>query len=295
MPRKDKIDTAGALMLVGLAVLFGFNQVTIKVVNMGFNPVFAAGLRSVIAVVAILVWMRLRHVPVRVAAGTRGVGVVMGVIFAAEFLCIYLALDYTSVTRATVILYSMPVWFALAAHFFLPSERITPIKAAGLALAFAGMAVAMVDKGSAPAGASTWLGDVLALGGALGWAAVTFAARRAGAKGVGPEMQLFWMVAVSAPLLILAAPLFGDWLRVPGVLPVVGLVLAGGFLLWFWLLGRYPAAGVASFSFLSPILGLFLGWAILDEPLSPMLIGAAGLVALGLVLINRPAQVPQKV
>jgi drug/metabolite transporter (DMT)-like permease len=46
---------------------------------------------------------------------------------------------------------------------------------------------------------------------------------------------------------------------------------------------------------LNPILGLFLGWALLNEPVSALLLGAGALVALGLVLINRPAQVPQKV
>jgi drug/metabolite transporter (DMT)-like permease len=301
MQRKTQIDALGAGLLIGLAVLFGFNQVTIKLVNNGFNPVFAAGLRSVIAIVAVLVWMRIKGITLHVVPGTVPVGLAMGAIFAAEFLCIYLALDYTSVTRATVILYSMPVWFALAAHVLLPGERITAQKALGLALAFCGMAAAIFDKGSAPAGASTLVGDLLALGGAIGWACVTFAARAAGARGVSPEMQLLWMVTISAPLLVLAAPLFGDWLRAPGAVSLGALlfqgtvVVAGGFLLWFWLLGRYPASGVASFSFLSPILGLFLGWALLNEPVSALLLGAGALVALGLVLINRPAQVPQKV
>lgn len=301
MHQKAEIDSLAAGLLIGLAFLFGFNQVTIKIVNQGFNPVYAAGLRSVIATLAIVIWMRMRGLSLAVVKGSVPVGVLMGLVFAAEFLCIYLALDYTSVTRATVILYSMPVWFALAAHFLLPGERITPLKALGLALAFTGMAAAMVDQGSVPDGVSTLTGDLLALGGALGWAAVAFAARAAGARGVSPEMQLLWMVAVSAPILIIAAPMFGNWLRAPDLLSISSLVfqgvviVAGGFLLWFWLLARYRASGVAGFAFLSPILGLFLGWLLLGEPISPLLLGAGALVALGIVLINRPSQVPQKV
>ena len=41
------------------------------------------------------------------------------------FLFLFLALDLTAVSRASVIFYSMPVWFAIMAHFGLPSERIT--------------------------------------------------------------------------------------------------------------------------------------------------------------------------
>jgi drug/metabolite transporter (DMT)-like permease len=301
MQRKTELDTLAMVLLIGLAMLFGFNQVSIKVVNLGFNPVFASGVRSVIATLAVVIWMRARGIRIIVTPGSVPIGIVMGLVFAAEFLCLYLALDHTTVTRSTIILYSMPVWLAIAAHFFLAGERITPLKALGLALAFVGMAGAILDQGSAAGATATLTGDLLALGAAFGWAAVAFTARKAGERGVSPEMQLLWMVAISAPLLLIAAPFFGDLLRQPDALSIGGLVFQGvvvvaaGFLLWFWLLARYPANGVAGFGFLAPLLGVFLGWALLDEPLSPLLLGAGALVILGLVLINRPSQVPQKV
>ena len=37
-----------------------------------------------------------------------------------------------SVSRASVIFYSMPVWFALMAHVALPGERITRLRGIGL-------------------------------------------------------------------------------------------------------------------------------------------------------------------
>jgi drug/metabolite transporter (DMT)-like permease len=68
------------------------------------------------------------------------------------------------------------------------------------------------------------------------------------------------------------------------------------------LLARYPASGVASFSFLTPVFALFLGWAVLGETVGPTILACATLVAIGLILINRPApataaapQVPQNV
>lgn len=294
MTRRAGMDLTGASILVALAVLFGFNQVSIKVVNGGFNPVLAAGLRSALALICVVVWMRWRGIPLRPAPGTLGLGVALGVIFAVEFLCIYLSLDFTTVTRATVILYSMPVWLALAAHWLIPGERITVIKALGLALAFGGMAGAMLDRGSLPDGQSTLVGDLLSLGGALSWAAVALVARHAGARGMTPEQQLVWMVAVSAVVLVLAAPLFGPLLRDVTALEVAALIFQGvlvvavGFVVWFWMLATYPPSGVASFSFLSPVLALYLGWALLGEPVSPGLLGAGALVAVGLVLINWP-------
>ena len=40
MVRKDRIDAFGAVSLVGFSLLLGFNQVVIKVVNEGMQPVF---------------------------------------------------------------------------------------------------------------------------------------------------------------------------------------------------------------------------------------------------------------
>jgi drug/metabolite transporter (DMT)-like permease len=60
-----------------------------------------------------------------------------------------------------------------------------------------------------------------------------------------------------------------------------------GFLSWFWLLTIYRASSVASFSFLSPVLAVFFGWALLGEHIGPAVLAALILVAAGIYLINR--------
>ena len=60
MSKKDKLDFAGVIMLVGFALLLAFNQVVIKITNGGFQPVFSAGIRSVLALFVLLGWMRFR-------------------------------------------------------------------------------------------------------------------------------------------------------------------------------------------------------------------------------------------
>jgi drug/metabolite transporter (DMT)-like permease len=186
----------------------------------------------------------------------------------------------------------------------LPGERITGVRLAGLVLAFGGLVLAIADEGSATA-ENPLLGDALAIGGALGWAAVALLARRGGQRGVGPEMQLLWMVTVSGvALLALSLTVGGPPVRAPDAVSVGALVfqatvvVAGAFLVWFWLLDLYPASTVTSFSFLTPILGVTLGWALLGDPVTLSLALGGALVVAGLVLVNRPArpgQVPQKV
>ena len=113
-------------------------------------------------------------------------------------------------------------------------------------------------------------------------------------------MQLFWMVLVSGPILLLAAPFFGPLVRdlqpehVAGLIFQSSLVVAGGFIGWLWLLSVYPAATVASFSFLTPILAILLGAVFFDESVTAQVMGSAALVALGIVLINRRPRVAKE-
>jgi len=296
MPERRQMDAAGAAMLVGFAALLGFNQVVIKVVNDGLQPVFFAALRSFGATACLWLWMSARGRRPRIAPGTGPAGVLAGVIFATEFVFLFLALDLTTVTRTSVIFYSMPVWLALGAHLLLPGERITPVKALGLAVAFAGVAWAILDR---PAGGQASLsGDLCALGAALGWASIVLAARGTRLRELAPDMQIFWQVSVSGPILLALSLAFGPFIRDLAPIHLWGLgfqivvMVSFGFVFWFWLLSIYPAAGVASFSFLAPIFGFAFGWLILGEEVGWSLAGALVLVSAGLVLINRPAKAP---
>lgn len=291
MERKPGIDTFGALALTGFALLLAFNQVVIKVTNGGLQPVFFAGLRSLGAVVFVWLWLRYRNIPLHFPPRALAAGLLTGVLFAGEFLCLFVALDLTTVARSGIIFYSMPLWMAVIAHFATPDDRVSPVKALGLALALGGVALAFADRQGGQA--SIW-GDLAALGAAIGWAATAMMAKASPLKQARPEVQLWIQVAVSGPILVLVAPLLGDLVRDLQPIHLWGLafqivvVVSAGFIFWLWLLSIYPASGVASFSFLSPVFSVFLGWWLLGETITPGIWGALVLVAAGIVLINRP-------
>ena len=295
MPRKDSIDRFGAVSLIGIAIILAVNQVVIKLGNQGVGPVFMAGLRSALALVFLLLWMALRGKRFSIDPGTASSGILLGVLFSVEFISLFLALDLTTVARTSILFYSMPVWLTLAAHFLLPGERMGTLKLIGLALAFAGVVVAVLTRGGG-GGEASLLGDIFALVAALSWGAIALATRVLPVQRAIPEMQLFWQLAISAPALILLAPLFGPLLREPtlfhwGLLLYQALFVASfSFLFWFNLLRIYPASSVASFSFLTPVLGVFLGWSLLNEYVGPETFVALALVSVGIVLINRPAR-----
>lgn len=291
MKQQQTMDITGAALLIGFAVVLAFNQVVIKVTNDAFQPAFQAGLRSIGAIVLIWAWMTWKSQSVRLPRRLWPVGAWAGFLFAAEFICLFTALDLTSVARVSILFYSMPVWLAIFAHFLLPGEQLTPARALGLALAMAGVTWAVLERD--PVSGGSILGDVLAIIAALSWAAIALTVRFSRLREETPETQLFVQQLVAAPILIGFGLWVGDSITDPTMLHWAGvmyqtvIVAFAGFLLWFYLVAKYSASGVASFSFLSPVFAVFMGWGILGERIGMGTWGALILVSLGLILINR--------
>ena len=294
MEKKTKIDAFGAIALISFSLLLGINHVVIKIVNLGLNPIFFAGIRSFIAFIFIIIWMKLVDKPIVFNSKYTKISFIAGIIFALEFLFLFLALDFTTVSRNSIIYYSMPLWLTILLFFTKSNEKISFLKFLGLILAFIGVVLSVTNfKINLILNSPNLIGDILAFLAALFWALLIIIAKNSSFSKVSPEMQLLWMVMVSGPILTIFSLFIEDPIRnfqlihIWGILFQSIIVVAGGFLFWLWLLSKYPASGVASFSFLTPIFTIFFGWLILSEVMTFDFLIAAFLVILGLILINR--------
>lgn len=291
--RKDALDFPGFAALFVLTVLLGVNQIFMKLTGAGLSPMFQAALRSVFAALVILIWMLVRRVSFASFRNDVGPGLMIGTAFTLEFIGLYNALDMTTVSRASIIFYSMPMHLSLAAHFLIPGERLTGVKILGLICAFLGVVIVLSDR---PGGEASLAGDLLALLGALGWAAIALIVRVTRISEAPAEAQQLWQLSFSAVTLMALAPLFGPLVRdfepvhVAYMAFQVLAVASFGYLAWFGLLKRYPAAIVASFSFLTPVFAVLLGWLLLGEELHLSTLVSLIFVSLGIVLINRRAR-----
>ena len=110
MERKDRIDALGGAILLSFSLLMGLNQVMIKLVNAGMQPVFQAGLRSACAVLPVLAFALLTRKRLSLTDGSFWPGMLAGIFFAVEFLLLFQAIEYTSVARVSVFFYTMPFW-----------------------------------------------------------------------------------------------------------------------------------------------------------------------------------------
>ena len=236
-------------------------------------------------------WALVLRKRLSVTDGSMPLGIVNGLLFSGEFCLLFLALDYTTVSRVSLFFYTMPVWVALGAHVLVPGERLTLAHVAGLALAVAGAATALGVDVTDP---NAWKGDLLAIGASMFWASIALVSRTTRLSAVTPEMNLLYQLAVSAIVMLIVAPLVGETVRdvTPAIVGIfafqVIVIVAIGFVVWFWILSIYPVGSMASFSLLAPVFGVFFGWLIFDDTLTPRFVASLAMVVAGIVLINRP-------
>jgi len=292
---------AAFALMVLLCAIWGFQQVAIKVAAAGVGPLLQVGLRSAIAAVLVWLWMRLRGQPLVAQDGSFRPGLLVGALFALEFICIFVGLNYTGASRMVVFLYTAPCFTVLGLHLFVPGEKIGWRHAGGVLLAFLGIAVAFGEGAGASANLpQRWIGDLLGILAAIFWAATIVAIRTTPLARISAAKVLLYQLVVSAAIALPLSWLAGEeGLRgelTPQVLAALlylGVVVAfASYLAWFWLLTKYLASRLMVFAFLTPLFGVAFGVLLLGEPMSLRFALAAALVVAGIVLVNAPARRP---
>ena len=281
-------------IVVSLCFLWGMGQVSIKVANRGVSPIFQAALRSVVAALLVLLWARVRALPLLHRDRTFLHGLVIGLLFGTEFVFIYFGLSYTTASHAVLFLYTAPFFVALGAHWLLPNEPLTGRKLAGLILAFAGVIATLWDSLGRPTRLQI-AGDLMSMTGGLLWAATSLYLKRVVRSSMTPSQMLFYQLGVSAvQLSAMAVLLEPQWIRDIGPLVIASLAYQGiivafaSYLVWFWLIQVYPVSNLSALTFFTPIFGVLLGSLLLHEPLTAKLLTGAGLVTGGMILVNWP-------
>lgn len=294
--RRAAIDTLAVVMMIGLTFSWGLNGVAAKLANTGYDPVFLAFVRSALGGALVYLWCRWRRIRVFERDGTLWVGMLAGLLFGIEFLLIFVGLDYTSVARSTLLVNTMPFWTLLASRIFL-GELVSGKKVVGLLLAFGGLVLIFSDKLSLP-GPDALFGDLLSLGGGLAWAATMIVIKGTRLSHIAAEKLLLYQLAVAALVSALVLPFGGPPIRDGNAVATWALlfqavyVVAVTYVMWFWLVQRYPASGLASFTVLTPVFGVLLGGLVLGEPLGVPIFLALALIVIGLVLVNRSPKRP---
>lgn len=200
---------------------------------------------------------------------------------------------------AGILMGIMPLAVMVMAHFLVPGERITRVRALGFASGFAGLVMLMGPAALAEIGGEggRLVAQVAVLAAALCYAANAILARfrPPGDALVISAAVLVSAAAVTAPAAGLGIAADGFDLRSPGLVPVVALGLLGLFSTGVATVVYFRLIEAAGPGFLSLINYLIPGWAYLagvlllgERPGRSALAGLV-LILLGVVLAQRPA------
>jgi drug/metabolite transporter (DMT)-like permease len=293
-PQSRPLDPLAIALTVALCLIWGFNQVAVKLAIHDIPPLIQCLIRSVVATVLVLAWTQFRGVPLFKRDGTLLAGIIAGVLFALEFLLIYRGLLYTTATRAVLFLYTAPFLVVLGARWLVKGDHFHLMQWFGMALSFAGIVIAF-GLPTPAADPRQMLGDVMMVGAAIAWAATTLVIKVSRLNQVSSEKTMLYQLVVSVPLLAAGVLVFGEHIdAMPSAVALGALayqavwVVCVTYMAWFALIVRYSASRLSSFTFLTPLFGVVAGHMVLNEPLSPPFALAVALVAIGLVLVNRP-------
>ncbi|TKT71477.1 DMT family transporter [Afipia massiliensis] len=294
-PAGRPLSATAIILMVMLCLSWGFNQITVKLALPEIPPLLQATIRSTGGLLIILTVAWLRGVPLFRRDGTLGAGLLAGLFFGVEFILIYRGLVYTTASRAVVFLYIAPFVVALGSKRFL-GEQLSPLQWSGLALSFAGVALAIgVPQPSVDA--KVILGDILVMGGGILWAVTTLVVKATPLLHAPAEKTLAYQVAVSIPILALGAAISGESItHMPGPLAWALMtyqtvwIVGTTFLIWVFLIKNYSASKLSSFTFMTPLFGVIGGYFVMHDTLTLAFAGAALLVMAGLYLVNRPGE-----
>lgn len=288
-----RIGWSAALVAIAVSILWGGNVVALKLSLLTFPPIWSAFWRMVVGVLAVGAWACSQRISLRPRAGEIGVLLVLGTLFTVQVGCLNFGVSMTSAAYGVVLLNSYPIFANIGAHFFVPGDRLSTRRAVGLAMSFAGVCLVFLGRPEGGFAENPILGNIVVIASAVLLGSRTVFTQRI-VQSIEPVRPVFWQMAISLPVFLLAASLTER----PTIQPVnwpaaaavfyQGAVVAGlCFVVWTLLLQRYSPGTLSMFGFIVPFVGVILSALMLDEAITPRLWSGVMLVAAGIALFAR--------
>jgi len=266
---RKALDVQASSIMFGLCILWGLQQVVLKMAASDISSLMQVALRSGLSALMVYPLIKLAEGKALWSKEYLYPGLAVAVLFAAEFFMLAQAIRFTSASHTVVLLYTAPIFVALGLHWKLPSERLSILQWCGIFIAFLGIVVTFIGRnGSSEYDLSRVLfGDFLALLAGVLWAATTIAVRLSKLSDAPATQTLFYQLAGGFVFLFPLTFVLGQasihWttLAISSLIFHSVAISFASYLIWFWLLKSYLASRLGVFSFLTPLFGmLFCLW-----------------------------------
>ncbi|MBV8665062.1 MAG: EamA family transporter [Burkholderiaceae bacterium] len=275
------------ILLALLTVLiWGSNFVVIKIGLQGLPPIMFTALRFGFAALPLVFFVKPPAAPLKLVSGFAMFQ------FACQFTLLFGGVKLGFPAGLASLVIQLQAFFTIGLAVLLLHERPSFNQLLGALVALSGMVLVAFNLDAKP----TVIGFAMVVGAGLSWATANIFTKKIGK--VDPLSLVVWgSLLASGPLAAASLAIEGsaawsaayvhlNWRSVAAVLFQSYPNTIVGYGIWSFLMRKYPAATIAPFSLLVPVVGMLSAAAILGEPLQWWKI-AAGLLVLGGLLLNQ--------
>jgi drug/metabolite transporter (DMT)-like permease len=196
---------------------------------------------------------------------------------------------------AALLVGTVPCFMALIDWLRPGGNRPSAHVVAGLLLGLLGLVWLIGPDALMGGGRADLLGATVVVIGSFSWALGSIYSRHAGAPASPFLSTAMQMLAGGVALLALSVSLGEPWafdvhaVSPRSLLGLVYLIVFGSivaFSAYIWLLRVSTPARVSTYAYVNPVVAVFLGWALADEPLTLRIGVAAAIIVSGVALIT---------
>jgi len=253
-----------------------------------------AGTRFIVAGAVLYLVMRLRGAQRPTKIHWRSVALIGGLMLMGGHGAVVWAEQWIPSGLTSLLIATVPLWMALL-NWITTREKLNNKTVAGLVLGFAGVGLLLGDVTTMGEEHVTFIIGITVVLGALLWASGSLYSRSA--KLPSPPLLATAMEMIAGGLVLLSASLVtGEWMRVRldqvsllSAVSWVYLVMFGsliGFTCYMYLLKATTVERVSTYAYVNPVVALFLGMTLAEEPLSLQNLLAAAIILASVAIIT---------
>jgi drug/metabolite transporter (DMT)-like permease len=290
-PRAWKVLLAFAIIYF----VWGSTFLAIRVGVREVPPFLLAGMRFLVAGLALYGWMRIRGTPSPTAREWGAASILAVLIFVFDYGLLFWAEERVPSGVAAVMLATIPVFMSIAEIVFLRTQRLTVRLGFALLLGMAGVGVLVghaMNLGQSPVDSA---GACALLVAAISWSAAASLSRRLPSP-VAKAMSSGVQMLAGGVFLLLAAALLGEFrgFKVQAVsrgawIALLYLIVAGsivGFTAYVWLIHHESPTKVGTYAYVNPVVAVLVGYFFGGEAIGLRTIVGTLLVLVSVVVIT---------
>lgn len=296
--RKPQSNKLAWVAWAAVCVFWGTTLPAIRVAVRYIPPVLLSGFRFFLAGALLLLLLKIARVPIPKRQRDWLDLASAGFLLALANATLNIAARHITSGPGTLLTVTAALWMVALETLRPGGDAMTPSVAGGLGLGFAGAVVLFVHSGPSSDETPAWAYGLMMLS-TFAWGLSMVYLRHCRLK-IHTLMSSAWQMLFAAAFLVPAGLLVGEkpgwpWGR-EGLAAFAYLILFGslvGFVAYVYMLERLPAAVVGTYTYVNPLVAVWVGWFFLGESVGSEFWLAGALVLAGVYMVNRRPAKPR--